>query len=182
MKRIISTILAMSMMFTMGVSAFASGSTDKTNSSEIVNTEVIYVSLEDGTVIPVEVEERIEVGVSGYASEDTPEYGSGKIYTFKIFNEDLQTVGTAGQLISIATATELGKIVAAGIKAKLGVSVSIVAELASLVANQLAISNAKYGNRGFNITARIEYRSVYYHAGGYWVDCWDLDYVKPSTF
>ena len=86
MKKLISMVLACSMVFTMGINAFASNNTETTQTSK---TETIMVELEDGKVIPVEVTENY-IPSKARSSEDGSDVGSSYLYEFRISNEDIK--------------------------------------------------------------------------------------------
>ena len=180
MRKFIAMVLAMSMVFTMGVNAFASA---KGIQSE---PEVINVALDDGRVVKVGIEE-VFTAANDVRAEDTPSdgapvIGSTKTFNIYVYNDEIDAALTVGEYIGTAAADDIAMIAAAVISAEVAAVATVAVGVSAMIAEKLISDNAKAGNEGFKLTITVVYDRVYYHAGGYYVDCYDYQRMRSSTF
>ena len=184
MRKFIAMVLAMSMMFTMGVNAFAT-------SHESTTTETIYVELENGAVIPVEVTETYVSASNARSSEQTPEAGSAYLYEFYISNEDIEdaievsgiVVGAVGTVLApelVGTVASLAKI-AVSKKVK-EFAAGVVAGIAVKVFNDIAEERLLCARNDYEIEVGFSYKRVYTNAAGNDVYAWDYSYTNVNRY
>ena len=177
MKNLISIVLACSMVFTMGINAFASNNTETTQTSK---TETIMVELEDGKVIPVEVTEITTYQNKDRSSSDGDNdgglvLGCQKTYTTTVYNDQIDASLKVGAFLSAAAAVQISTVAASAIATKLVEWGPLASNVVSVMADQLIDDNAKAGSVGTRITLTVVYDRVYYHAGGYYINCFSYE-------
>ena len=188
MKKLISMVLACSMIFTMGINAFASNNTETTQTTK---TETVMVELENGKVIPVEVTETFIPARQSRASEDGPDVGSSYLYEFRISNEDIKdyldwgavALGTVGAVaapkIITAVATLAKVTVSDMIK---NAALVFLSGAATKVYNDIADSVLRYAPNGYEIEVGFSYQKAYTNAAGTDVYGWDYSYYNLLTY
>lgn len=184
MRKFIAMVLAMSMMFTMGVNAFAT-------SHESTTTETIYVELENGAVIPVEVTETYVPASNTRSSEQTPEAGSAYLYEFYISNEDIEAlvgvnsaiIGVVGSLLTSEAIDAVATLAKKAVSAKLRDFVANVASgIASKVYENVSGRTLLGAPNGYEIEVGFSYKRVYTNAAGNDVYAWDYSYTNVNRY
>lgn len=186
MKKLISMVLACSMVFTMGINAFASNNTETT---QISKTETVMVELENGKVIPVEVTEITTYQNKGRSSSDGDGNGDGvtsKVFHVKVTNEEMALIGVTanyiGKKVGVAAAGKIGKIVSESVGSKVESVVLNASDLEPIITSAVIASNVKHGVNGVEVYVGFIWDEIYYNAGGYWVDAWSYNYTRCYEF
>lgn len=182
-EKLISMVLACSMVFTMGINAFASNNTETTQTSK---AETVMVELENGKVIPVEVTEITTCQSKARDSSDGSDEGGlvlgcTKTFTVDVYNDQIEAGLAVGAYLSAAAATQIAGIATSAIAAKLLEWGPLASNVTSQVANQLIKDKTKAGSIGTRITLTVVYDRVYYHAGGYYVNCFSYKNMSHSA-
>lgn len=184
MKKLISMVLACSMVFTMGINAFASNNTETTQTSK---TETIMVELEDGKVIPVEVTEITTYQNKDRSSSDGDNdgglvLGCTKTFNVRVYNDQIEASLVVGSALTKAAADDIAAIAVAAVGPYVAAYGVVAVTVAGMVAEQLLLDNIKAGKTGFDITLTLIYDRVYYHAGGYYVNCFSYEDMSCRSF
>ena len=188
MKKLLSMFLAVVMLFVFSIGSFASGNylldtEDINENMPYVSTfDTVYVTLSNGRKIPVQIEERRYGDISIMESQDEIDYGSCRTVICTISNDDLNALAQAGEVVEYILKQEIAKIMVQAIKIKYGVNITLIPNFLTKITQAVVDKNLKFGYNGFKVTTEIEYKRVFYNAGGYYIDCWDHKNTRIITY
>lgn len=175
-RGIVSLVLVLAMCVSIPATAFA-----KESVSSDEGWETVYVELEDGSVVAVEVRESGSAGGVAPASL-TPEYpvGTKRSYEVNISNEDLDAPADAVGTVLMGTyLSRLQKLTVAAVNTRAGQAIITVAALSAAV----AWSNEHlFGNNGFEVVVDLEYFGTYINSQGHYIYGWDVTSVDIDTY
>ena len=183
MKKLISILLSVVVMFTLSVPAFATEPIQANQQAEIPDGFVLFDSetsfVDDGTG------NLIEVTVNEYRRLIAPlaEVGEERIYTFDISNTSLGVVSVVvGTPLTKTVKQKIATIVAQKLGEKIGASFIPGLNVASWIISAIGTANAVFGNNGFRITVSVVYTEYFEHKEGIYLHGWDLSDFDISTY
>lgn len=182
---IISIILAVTMIASMTVAAFADSSgvegDFKVGSNAIMIASIAENDLiVDNTVID-DGQNEIPNSIILKANPDQP-VGSTKTISVYVTNETMGLPSLAGQGLSLAARKKAAKKVAAVVASKIGTKLLAGLDIASFVLACYAMKNAKTGNKGILVKAYFKYKKVYNNKEGHYNYGWDIIKVTVSPY
>lgn len=169
-RKMICVLLAATLCVSM--SAYAAPPRSTAVNYDDLHWETVYVPLEDGNVIAVEVAQAESHSNSVPTRSLTPEYEIGEIKNtyVRISNDQLMAVGIVGSTVGNAAKTKLLELAASALSIKL----AIIVVTASLLAEFIGAANLLWGEEGFIVETTHEYFAHYMSKEGHYIYGWDL--------
>ena len=179
MKKIVSLLLALTMLFPLCPAVFA----DAPNTGERaipIAGEYVYVPDGDGNTCKVWVEGTLyrsprTRSSDGSLNDGQYQEGDRVDLTVRISNEDISFAGAVGSALSFAMKTQLGTLAASAMSPYVGATIEGGATLVSIIAPLVASYNIRAGVNGFEITATFEWTHFQHQIQG--IDLWDWGFV-----
>lgn len=179
MKKLLSILLIIAVMFTLSVPAFAVEPVQVNQQTEIPDGFVLFDSetsfIDDGSGNLVEVtvnEYRRPVNSNIALLADV---GEERIYTFDISNDALGFPSLAvGVPLTSAMKNKIASIVTQKLGEKVAGALLPGVNVASWVLAAIAATNSLAGNNGFRITISVIYTETFEHKEGIYTWGWDI--------
>lgn len=194
MKKVISAILCLSMIFSLMAPAFAYCDSIEENESKPFSytTKEIFVPIidDDGIVHEIAVTVCVPNGIdiSAYGVYPDPNYKVGDItsFSFRIDNAQIQAItdipGKAGMIVERFAKKGIAEIAATVVGESLAGPLVSGLLLAPAILDVIVDVLLIYGINGFDITVNMVYTEHYIHSGRYYMYGWALDSVKIKTY
>ena len=165
MKKLIAAVLAMSMMFTMGVNAFARKPKENTENL-FLESETIQIVGDDGNTYTLTIQDITPAGANSRDSSSGEEGGvlpgTIRVVTVRATNEQLDVVGAVDSAVAYAIKLNIANKLVAILNTEFALAVGFAAAVAALAGN----INARYGYTGFEATIEMEWQHFVNHAEG----------------
>lgn len=177
MKKILSLLLVLTMLFTLCTAAFAAS--PKTRELPFAG-EYVTVSDDEGNVYTVWVEAKLHRARNSRSSDGSlsdGRYSEGDQIelTAKISNEDLNFMGSAGATLNAVMKTKLGRLAASAFAPYVGATIEGGSNLVAIIAPLISSYNIKAGNNGFEVIGTFEWTHFQHQIQG--IDLWDWGFV-----
>jgi len=193
-RKIIAMLLAVIMCLSISSVAFAAENNMPSPDGEALAHafddsywEPVYVTLDDGTVEKVYVHSDSDADTASVSESSTSpqsslirEYpvGTQKSTEVKISNGQLGSPYALGSLLSSNQKSKLADLSAKATNSKVGIIVATAAKILSAIGN----TNAAFGNSGFIVSTKWEYRAHFINSQGHNVYSWDLIQFSLKTY
>lgn len=177
MKKILSFLLVLTMLFTLCPAAFATSP----ESRELpLGGEYVTVSDDEGNLYTIWVEAKLHRAKNSRSSDGSlsdGRYSEGDQIELKavISNDDLNFAGSAGVALSAAMKTKLGRLASSAFAPYVGATIEGGATLVGIIAPLIAGYNIKSGNNGFYVIGTFEWTHFQHQIQG--IDIWDWGFV-----
>lgn len=177
MKKTLSLLLVLTMLFTLCPAAFAAS--PKTRELPFAG-EYVTVSDDEGNVYTVWVEAKLyrartPRSSDGSLSDGRYSEGDQIELTAKISNDALGVVENIGDLLNTAMKTKLGKLAASAMSPYVGKTIEAGSTLASVLASAVSSFNIVTDKNGFEVIGTFEWTHFRHQIQG--IDLWDWGFV-----
>lgn len=187
-RKVIAMFLAVSMCLSISSVAFAAESGNPSADDNVLTHafddsywESVYVTLDDGSVVQVDVHVDTEPANStSPQSSLTPEYpvGTTKTAQVRIRNDQIGSPYVLGSLLSPKQQQKLADLVTKASNSKFGAIIVISAKVLAAI----GAANALFGNSGFIITTSWTYTAHFINSQGHNVYSWDMTKFNLQTY
>lgn len=189
-KKILTLILALSTTLSTSVPAFAistnNNDTSGYNDSIITNEDIVYVSDDEGNMVPITIIEKIYPSNSGRIatnrSSSSNKVGETRTYTVKISNDTMGLPSLAIGALPSSAKKKAAKFAAKAISKKVGENLIPGLNLVSWIVGAAAWANSVTGKSGIEISIDLEYTETYLHKEGYSVYGWSPRHISIDRY
>lgn len=186
MKRTISIFLILSFVLSISSVAFAAETNDSfalAEKSQVFDNstwETIYVTLDDGRVVPVEVsiETECHENIASPAMTPVVPVGTIKSVSLRVSNDALGLAGSAGERLTSQQKKTVAQVSSKAANTKAGMIIATTAGILSY----LSTANYVIGNNGFAIIYKAKYVSRYISSQGHYTYNWQPHYFYMGTY